>query len=225
MRGLAIALLTGVVGIAQQAPAALIVSIGNTPLQRNASEQALPVFLRSDSGPVNDVIAMDIFAFIGDGSAIQLTPRFNGLPGTRQAVDFGDGPGGQPFVWDNLPSGFNESGAAPEATNLFRSTVGVDAVDLTESVTIGTSETLVGQFLIDTTAFFGDSFDFTISNTGGTSQLYTFDGTDLDAAPFEGTFQVTAVPEPSSLLVVGAIAAAGVARRQVRRQRLRLLPL
>lgn len=220
MRFLTLVLLLAVVAVAQSASAALIVSLGSTTVQRNATNQPLQVFLRSDSGPVENVIAMDIFAFIGDGSAIQTTPRFDGTPGTREAVQFADGAGGQPFVWENLPSGFSESGDAPEPDNVYRSSVGVDANDLTESVTIGTSETLVGQFFIDTTGFSGGTFDFTIANSaGGTSVLYTFDGSDLAEIPFEGSFQVTAVPEPSSLALLGAFAATGAGMRRVRRRK------
>lgn len=221
MRVLAIAVLLGAVAVAQQTQAALIVSIGSTPLQPNTANQPLSVFLRSDADPVTDVVGMNIFAFIGDGSEVQAMPRFDGTPGTREAVQFADGAGGQPFVWENLPSGFSESGSAPEAENVYRSSVGVLADDPFESVTIGTSETLVGQFLIDTTGFSG-TFDFTIANTSeGASEILTFDGSSANSIPFSGSFQVSAVPEPSSLAMLGvvAVAGAGVRRRRQRKQR------
>lgn len=208
------------IAVAGQAQAALIVSIGSTPLQPNARDQPLSVFVRSDSDPV-EVIGMNLFAFIGDGSAVQLAPSFDGTPGTLEAVRFGDGAGGQPFVWENLPSGFDASGEAPQSDNVHRSSVGVLARDpANESVTIGSSDTLVAEFLINTTGFSDSTFDFTITQSPGASSDLIESGT-FNQAPLEfaGSFKVAAVPEPSSLAVLGILAAAGAGRRRMRKRK------
>lgn len=221
MRVLAVVVWLGVAAISQQLEAALIVSIGSTPLRPNATGQKLPVFLRSDSGSL-DVVGMDMFAFIGDGTTSQSAPRFDGTPGTLEAVEFSDGAGGQQFAWEGLANGFTQSGFAPEATNVYRSSPGVLANNpITDTVTIGTTETLVGQFLIDTTGFQDELFKFTITQSlGSSSQLY--EAGTLNVVPFEfaGSFQVAAVPEPSALAMLGLIAAgAGARRMRMRKQR------
>ena len=217
MRLLAVGILLATITATQRADAAWVLSISDEPLQRNARNQPLSVYLRSDSDSTNSVYGIELLASIGDGTATQVAPRFDGVPGTLQAVQFSDGAGGQPFVWENLNGGFGVTGAAPEAGNPYQSDPELLSDTSSETVNIGMSETLVAQFLIDTTGFAGETFAF---NIGSGSGVYTLEsGAEPESISFSGTFEVTAVPEPSSWAVLGLIAATGGGVRRMRQRK------
>lgn len=75
------------------------------------------------------------------------------------------------------------------------------------------------------TDFYANSFAYrqpgVLANASGVQDAGNFDITPYDAAAFQqtfGTFQVTAIPEPSSMLVLGAIGFAGTLGARRRRK-------
>ncbi|APZ90439.1 PEP-CTERM sorting domain-containing protein [Fuerstiella marisgermanici] len=200
----------------------IVATISTTPLANNSPNQKLSLFLHSDSGVLNDVESFSVYAEIGNGLATQTgVPIF------------------QSYTWDAaitaqmglaIPSGFT-----PEVANNFRATPGLTDFespplgDISDnSVTIGTTPTLVGEFDIDTSVFggiFDQSFSFFIGNApGGGGAVSELNSLSEGTLPFSftGTFDVgnpvpVGVPEPSTFALLG-LGGLGLVIRQRRRK-------
>lgn len=198
--------------LCQSSLAGFIVSIqaSPSPMDANATGQVLSVFLRSDSGDVS-AVGFDLHGVIGNGAAVQPTmPKFQGVSYSGT-------------VWSGLPSGYTTSGSAPEASNNYQASVGLLGNNAPpESVTIsGTTPTLVAKFLIDTTGISDMTVPFSITQAGGGSDVIDSGINQILINDFSGSFQVSAVPEPATIGLIGVavVGAAGLRRRLVNKQR------
>ena len=192
------------------ADAAVVASLQAAPLQAGSASQQLDLYLQTDSGSaIADINGINIHAQIGDGTDTQAgVPNFdvvNGMDYAPVAAAF-DAP---------LEIG------GTEAANPFRYTGGIlDLVSGGGTFTINTTPTLVGSFNVDTTGVGEGTFAFFIGDEGGgQSDVSSESRGTIDIQTFNGSFRVTSVPEPGSLVCLAGLFAAGGALRHRSKRR------
>ncbi len=190
--------------VAPFAAAEIVVSVGSNDVLANTANQQIDILISSDPGDP-DLSGMNLRVTIGDGLGPMLEPVFQGAEGSL------DGFSVTGSIFD-VP-GAVESGEGPVngAPSLINGGV-------TTPTNVNANGVLISLF-VDTTGFFDvGSFDLVFSNVLGDTELLGPIGsaTPLPGVVFEnGTINITAaVPEPSGMVVLGALACVGLVRRR-----------
>ncbi len=195
-----------------------IISVGSHDVLANTANQSIDLFLTSTSNSDPQVSGINFRAVLGDGTGNQGV--FTGAEGTLQGTTFTGGG----YFWDQAAS--SGSGESP--------VTGFPAVadaswNFAAPRTVGTlAPVKIATIKIDTTGLFAGTFAIDlldIASIGvGATELLIPAPTPGTAAPgafqiINGSFTITAVPEPGTMVLVGLIAAGGGAVRFVRRRR------
>lgn len=188
----------GCLTLVSTANGALVATISPTVLNNNQAGQTIDFFLREDTAAI-DITSFDLFAQWGTGAAGQdptMVPRFNATPNVGFVVDPALGFFGGSTTFNG---GFSVSGQGAGAL----------------PATIGTTNTKIGTFVVDTTGIFDvDMIPFVIPQSADFNRVVL-------AAGGQQTFslnQAVSVPEPGSFAVCGIAAAGFVARRRRKRK-------
>lgn len=152
------------------------------------------IFVRSDAGSAT-IAGIDAIATagLGDGSA-----------GTFIA--------GPTFGLGNIAFDLNSGGPGIAASSQFSST---------NQLTLDSTNVLYGSLTLSTAGATAGNYQFTLDNTFATiASGAAFTGGTVDAAPV--SYSISAVPEPSSIALLGIIGGAAGARRWYKKRKDRL---
>ena len=190
-----------------------VINVGNHSLLPNTPNQPIDVYLTSNSMADPAVSGMNFRATLGDGSGNQ--GKFTGTQGTLDGVTFTGGG----YFWDVSAS--TPIGQAPVVGGpAFADT----SINFSTPQTFGLTTSRIATIKVDTTGLFSGTYGIDlldIANVGlGATQLLLPNPSSAVASPgpgifqiSNGTFQITAVPEPASLLTAMVLAMPGVFHR------------
>ena len=205
------------IGLSGNSFAGFIISVGsNVPLLANTDNQAVDVFLASNS-PLDPAIkGMNLSVYIGNDTSHVLAGDqgvFSGIPGSLDGVQFlGSG-----YFW-NQGNGSSIGGAGPvlNAPAVIQAGVNFDSGILPQSQSMPVNIPVkIATLRIDTTGIstgtyaltLDGSFDFVSAgapaNIPTTELIDSLDAAILGVSFTNGSYTITAVPEPSTLVLVG----------------------
>lgn len=181
-------------------------STGVNSLAGNSTGQTIELFGYSNSGVITDVLGINMdVQIVGTGGVFEAGPSPGGIQFT-----------GISSIWD--AAGFS---AVPSGTlSGTGGTVAVADDDFANFTTISGSSltpSLLGRFKLNTTGVSGTSATLNVV-AGGSSFVFTNSGSV--SISMSAPYQVAAVPEPSSLALVGFL---GMGLVGYRRRRLAIV--
>ncbi len=199
------------IGLSGNSFAGFIITIGsNVPLLAGTPNQAVDVFLTSDSIFDPAIKGMNLSVYIGNDASHVIAGDqgvFSGVPGSLDGVQLL----GAGYFW-NQGNGSSPGGAGPVVNAPAVIQAGVNFnLGIPQSITANTS-VLIATLRIDTTGInsgtyaitLDGSFDFiglgAPSNIPTTELLDSLDAVIPGVSFTNGSYKITAVPEPSTLI-------------------------
>ena len=205
--------IVSVLGCCSNSFAGFIISVGsNVPLLANTANQGVDVFLTSNSALDPAIKAMNLNVYIGNDAAHVLAADqgvfnnslFNGVQLT-----------GGGYFWDLGPGSF---ASAPSVGIASIAQPGVNFNAGTQSVGMKTT-VKIATLKIDTIGLFSGTFAISLNDpflvgSGATELLDASPASITDLSFSNGSYTIAAVPEPSTLFLVGLGAGTIALRRR-----------
>jgi len=220
-------LVATIVCFCHSANADFILTAGNSVLQANQANQAIPIFATFQSSVAHSIATtggIQLNVRLGDGSGSPGTPVFQGanVQNSQLGISFAG------TIWDgntvdisgSAPVDLNplvNGGAADIATQY--GSMGISFVSNADFRTLTSSPQQIASLIIDTTGVNSGTYAITLDDIVlGKTYFQSATDVDLTANTFviNGTFSIAAVPEPSTVLLIGC---ASVVAMMLRRRR------
>jgi hypothetical protein len=189
-----------------------VLQVGDHNLQPNAAGQRIDLFLSSTASTDPVLNGMNFRARLGDGSGTQGV--FTGIPGSASGVVLTGGS----YFWDGVANGSTIGGQGPVLGAPAFAEISVNFNNSGNSQvlrSIGTDGPVrIASLLVDTTGLFSGTYAIDLSDSLtvgiGPTNLIGQGGSEIGIGITNGRFQITAVPEPSSLIFSIMVAVFGL---------------
>lgn len=207
----AIAILVCLASVAQ---AAAVLSVGNVVLEPNKAGQAVPVFITNDSAAAS--AGMNLWVLVGDGGPTNNITGPGVQVGPSVAIDIVTAP--NLFSSNNTGQGNLDPGGdfGPQGA-------GASTTTSSGTVPVPAGSVRIGTLIFNTTGFAAGTWDLNMGGNNNPTSAFLSDisGTSingLDLSVIDGSLTITAVPEPSSI-VMGLFAIVGLSATAIYRRR------